>query len=90
MLFERIISAGISHFSYFLADDSKALVIDPRADIEIYLKLARENNLQITNILETHRHEDFICGSTSWPKAPVLKSGMPTPMGLWFRFPCFR
>jgi hydroxyacylglutathione hydrolase len=69
MLFERIISAAISHLSYFLADDSKALVIDPRADIEIYLKLARENNLQITNILETHRHEDFICGSTSLAKS---------------------
>lgn len=65
MLFERIISTGISHFSYFLADDSYALVIDPRTDTEIYQSLARENNLQITNIIETHRHEDFICGSTS-------------------------
>lgn len=65
MLLERIITTGISHFSYFLADGSEALVIDPRTDIEIYLKLARKNNLQITNILETHRHEDFICGSTS-------------------------
>lgn len=65
MLFERIITTGISHFSYLLADDSKALVIDSRTDTEIYLKLSREHNLQITNILETHRHEDFLCGSTS-------------------------
>ncbi len=69
MLFERIISAGISHFSYFVADDSNALVIDPRADTDIYLNLARENNLQITNIIETHRHEDFICGSISLAKS---------------------
>jgi len=65
MLFERIISAGISHYSYILADDSQALVIDPRTDTEIYLKIAWEKNLQITNILETHRHEDFVCGSKS-------------------------
>ena len=87
MLFERIVSAGISHFSYFLADDSYALVIDPRTDTEVYLNSARENNLQITNIIETHRHEDFICGSKSWHKVPVLKSGIQTPSGTMLRFP---
>lgn len=64
MLFERIVSDGISHFSYLLADDSNALVIDPRTDVGIYLEIAKKNNLQISNILETHRHEDFLCGST--------------------------
>ncbi|HEX3019507.1 MAG TPA: MBL fold metallo-hydrolase [Chitinispirillaceae bacterium] len=65
MLFERIVSEGLSQYSYLVADSFKAVVIDPRTDIQIYLDLAQKNQLQIVTILETHRHEDFLCGSTS-------------------------
>lgn len=63
MLFKRIISEGLAHYSYIFGSKLTAVVIDPRRDIDIYLKLALEHELQIKYILETHRHEDFLTGS---------------------------
>ncbi|MDX9886340.1 rhodanese-like domain-containing protein [Thauera sp.] len=38
-------------------------MIDPRRDVDDYLRLARENDLSIAFVLETHRQEDFEFGS---------------------------
>ncbi len=63
MLFERIVSEGIAHISYLIGSGGKAAVIDPRRDCEIYLEIARRNDLVITHIFETHRNEDYVIGS---------------------------
>ncbi len=63
MLFERIVSEGISHISYFIGSRGQAAVIDPRRDCEIYSEIARKNGLVITHIFETHRNEDYVIGS---------------------------
>lgn len=63
MIVERIKTPYLSIFSYFVADEGQAVVIDPRRDIDVYLELARKHNKKIVAILETHRHEDYILGS---------------------------
>ena len=63
MLFERIVSEGISHNSYLIGSGGRAAVIDPRRDCDIYLEIASRNELVITHIFETHRNEDYIIGS---------------------------
>ena len=63
MLFERIVSEGISHISYCIGSNGQAAVFDPRRDCEIYLDIARRNDLVITHIFETHRNEDYVIGS---------------------------
>ncbi len=63
MFLERIVSEGLAHYSYFLADGWDAVVIDPRRDVEIYLELAQRAGVRIRAVLETHRHEDFVLGS---------------------------
>ena len=63
MKLERIETPGIAHFAYLLADGDRALVVDPRRDIGVYLDKAREMGARITHILETHRQEDFVMGS---------------------------
>src|SRR6266487_5967908 len=40
-----------------------AAVFDPRPDVEIYVDMAREANLAITHIFETHIHADLVSGS---------------------------
>jgi hydroxyacylglutathione hydrolase len=40
----------------------QAFVIDPKRDIEDYLKTADENGLKITGIIDTHIHADHISG----------------------------
>ncbi|MEX0875935.1 MAG: rhodanese-like domain-containing protein [Phycisphaerales bacterium] len=61
---EQILTEGIAQISYLIGDDSTgtAAVIDPRPDVDIYLRLAREYGLSITHVFETHIHADFVSG----------------------------
>ena len=65
MIMERVQTEGIAELSYLIGDDStgKAAVIDPRADVEVYLELARTRKLSITHIFETHIHADLVSGA---------------------------
>jgi hydroxyacylglutathione hydrolase len=63
MLFERVESEGLAHYSYILGDRGEAVVIDPRRDCEIYPKMASAEGMRITTVLETHRNEDYVVGS---------------------------
>ncbi len=64
MLFERIESEGIAHYSYIIGDEHQAVVIDPRRDCDIYIDRTLRRGFRITAILETHRNEDYVIGST--------------------------
>lgn len=63
MFFQRIKTPGIAHAAYVLGEGAEAVVVDPRRDVDEYLRLARENKLTIKYVLETHRQEDFVVGS---------------------------
>ena len=63
MLFYRIESEGLSHYSYMLGSEIEAAVIDPRRDVGIYMDLAQRNGYHIKYVLETHRNEDYLVGS---------------------------
>ncbi|MDO9518989.1 MAG: MBL fold metallo-hydrolase [Pseudohongiella sp.] len=64
MFFKRLKTPGLGHNSYILGcGEGLAVIVDPRRDVDEYLHLARENNLSIIYILETHRQEDFEFGS---------------------------
>ena len=41
----------------------EAIVIDPERDVDRYIELAAENDLQIVATAETHIHADFVSGS---------------------------
>ena len=63
MILRQITSPGLAHNSYFLGSLGTAAVIDPRRDCEVFLDLAREHDMRITHIFETHRNEDYVIGS---------------------------
>lgn len=65
LVFETISTEGIAVLSYLVGDDSEgtAAVIDPCADVDRYLELAREKKVAITHIFETHIHADLVSGS---------------------------
>jgi len=62
MYFEQFYLTCLAHASYMIGSDGEAAVIDPQRDVEIYLEAAREQNLQIRHIFETHLHADFVSG----------------------------
>ncbi|HVR34967.1 MAG TPA: MBL fold metallo-hydrolase [Methylomirabilota bacterium] len=65
LIFERVQTDGIAELSYLVGDDSEgvAAVFDPRADVDCYLELAREKQVSITHIFETHIHADLVSGA---------------------------
>lgn len=63
MIFKRFKSEGLAHISYFVGSEKEAVVIDPRRDCEVYLDLARKEELIIKYVFETHRNEDYVAGS---------------------------
>jgi len=63
MLFERIESQGLAHYSYLIGDGREALVIDPRRDCSVYVERAARAGYGIVHVLETHRNEDYVVGS---------------------------
>jgi hydroxyacylglutathione hydrolase len=73
MFFDKIITKGISHNSYMIGDSFEAAVIDPTRDIDIYLNKAASEGLRISLIFETHRNEDFLCGSLDLSEATGAK-----------------
>jgi hydroxyacylglutathione hydrolase len=65
MFFRRIKSHGIAHNSYLFAHGGEAAIVDPRRDIDVYLELLRARGDRLRFILETHRNEDYVIGSTA-------------------------
>ncbi|CAB4606709.1 unannotated protein [freshwater metagenome] len=71
MIFEQFYLDCLSHASYLVGDQKTghAVVVDPQRDIDLYLNRARELNLTITHVLETHFHADFLSGHLELAKA---------------------
>jgi len=63
MLFERIESEGLAHYSYLIGNANEAAVIDPRRDGDVYIALAERAGFHIAHVFETHRNEDYVVGS---------------------------
>jgi hydroxyacylglutathione hydrolase len=61
----QIYEKGLAQSSYFIAcqGTGEAIIIDPRRDIDVYLKIAEEENYKIKYVAETHIHADFLSGS---------------------------
>ncbi|HOA89866.1 MAG TPA: MBL fold metallo-hydrolase [Propioniciclava tarda] len=64
MLFEQYYLECLSQASYLIGDTTtgRAVVVDPRRDIEEYLADAREHDLTIEGVILTHFHADFVSG----------------------------
>ncbi len=64
MIFRQITHDDLGCASYLIGDESAgvAAVVDPRLDIEEYLRLARYFGVSIEHILETHNHADHVSG----------------------------
>lgn len=60
----QFILPELSHFSYILHSDGKALLVDPGRDLYAYKKFVRKNRLSVIGVYLTHSHADFVAGHT--------------------------
>lgn len=65
MYFQHVYDKSLAQASYFIGCQKAgvAMVIDPKRDVDTYLEIAKQNNMQITHVAETHIHADFLSGS---------------------------
>jgi hydroxyacylglutathione hydrolase len=64
MIFRQLTHDDLGCASYLIGDENAgvAAVVDPRLDIDEYLRLARYMGVRIEHILETHNHADHVSG----------------------------
>ncbi len=64
MIFTQHYLDCLSQASYLIGDEGtgRAVVVDPRRDVDEYLSEAAEHGLRIERVVETHIHADFLSG----------------------------
>src|SRR5688572_27567410 len=65
MLFHQRFIPGLAIASYMVGDEKakKVAVVDPTRDVDEFVRIAEDEGLHITHILETHVHADYVSGS---------------------------
>ena len=54
MKVEQLYTKCLSEAAYYIESNGEVAIIDPLRDIDVYLKMASENNATIKYIFETH------------------------------------
>jgi hydroxyacylglutathione hydrolase len=62
MFFRQVLHEDLGCASYLIAGGSEAVVVDPKWEIEDYLRIAADQELVIAHVLETHDHADHVSG----------------------------
>ncbi|MDH4278769.1 MAG: rhodanese-like domain-containing protein [Acidimicrobiia bacterium] len=77
MIFNQYYLDCLSHASYLIGDETtgRAVVVDPRRDINEYVDDAAGAGLTIELVLETHFHADFLSGHLELAEATGAEIG---------------
>jgi len=56
---------GLGHASYLISSDEtqEAAIVDPGRNLAVYFEAARQRDVRIRYVLETHVHNDFLSGA---------------------------
>ncbi|MFN8383188.1 MAG: MBL fold metallo-hydrolase [Anaerolineales bacterium] len=59
------VDTGLGNSSYLIGshETKKGILIDPLRDVDRYLHAASELGIQLTHVLDTHLHADFVSGN---------------------------
>jgi hydroxyacylglutathione hydrolase len=70
--------------SYLVHDGRTAVVIDPQRDVHRFLRAADERGIEITHVLETHVHNDYISGGLELARVTGARYGLSAADALGF------
>jgi hydroxyacylglutathione hydrolase len=62
---EPFVDTALGNSAYLIGshDTKRGVLIDPLRDVDRYLQAASERGIQLTHVLETHLHADFVSGN---------------------------
>jgi len=69
MKIEQIYTTCLAQGAYYIVSENEAIIIDPLREIQPYLERAKQDNVTVKYILETHFHADFVSGHLDLAKA---------------------
>ncbi len=69
MTIEQIYTGCLAQGAYYITSNGEAAIIDPLREITPYLERAKQDNVTIKYIFETHFHADFVSGHVDLAKA---------------------
>lgn len=74
MFLKQIYDTGLAQAAYMVGCQAsgEAIVIDPERDIDQYYRIAKQNDLRITAVAETHIHADFVSGAREFAQDPDI------------------
>ena len=80
MIFRRLYHDGLAQASYLIACEATrlAIVVDPVRDVGPYVEAAKQEDVRIAFVAETHLHADFLSGAEALANeasAALLLSG---------------
>lgn len=55
-------TSSLGDRSYLVHDGRHGIVVDPQRDIDRFLSAAKDAGVEITHVLETHLHNDYVSG----------------------------
>ncbi len=70
-------AAGLGDRSYLVHDGEKAFVVDPQRDPYPYLETAQGLGVEVTLVLETHIHNDYVSGGLALARRAGARYGVP-------------
>jgi glyoxylase-like metal-dependent hydrolase (beta-lactamase superfamily II) len=56
----QFVRMGKGCLSYFIETDGEAIVVDPARTVDAYIDFAKERNVTIKHVVDTHLHADHI------------------------------
>jgi hydroxyacylglutathione hydrolase len=77
-------TSSLGDRSYLAHDGEVAVVVDPQRDIDRVLALAREHELRIAVVLETHVHNDYVSGGLELARTAGATYVLPAGSGVAF------
>jgi hydroxyacylglutathione hydrolase len=83
---EPFVDKGLGNSAYLIGshDTKKGILIDPLRDVDQYLRAASEHGIQLTHVLDTHLHADFVSGNREIAQQTGAVIGASAEAGVGF------
>lgn len=86
MQIESIKTESLGDTSYVLAHGDHGLVIDPQRDVRRFLQVIERLEVDITHVIDTHVHNDYLSGTPALARQLGADLVMPAGSGAGFAF----
>ncbi|MEX2422349.1 MAG: MBL fold metallo-hydrolase [Acidimicrobiia bacterium] len=86
MPIEAIRTESLGDTSYVLAHGGHGLVIDPQRDVRRFLQVIERLEVDITHVIDTHVHNDYLSGTPALARRLGADLVMPAGSGAGFPF----